>query len=86
MTDKPENPPPPMFAFPSRDASGYYYIAEGATLRDYFAAAALQGLVVLSKGSPDAFTIADGEIIKREDKICEEAYKIADAMLEARVK
>lgn len=56
---KPENPP----AFAS-DRQG------GMTLRDYFAAMAMQGL--LSRGSNDFYDIP------------EIAYKIADAMLEER--
>ena len=44
---------------------------QGMTLRDYFAAKAMQGLLSATKTS-------DGEMIARD------SYKMADAMLEAR--
>jgi hypothetical protein len=54
-------------AFPSE-----YYAEQGMTLHDYFAAAALQGLVT-TNGSD----ITSG-------KLAEWAYSLADAMIEAR--
>ena len=49
------------------------YIHDGMTLRDYFAANAMTG--VLSTSWPDKSDV--GEIVRR-------AYEIADTMLEAR--
>ena len=55
-------------AFPQQDdASG----SEGMTLRDYFAAKAMQGLLA-------GTTTSDGLVIVKD------AYAIADAMLKAR--
>jgi len=82
MTDKPENPP----AFPNlRRRVGenlHEHISEGGMLlRDYFAAAALQGMIA---------NMAEGE---RHDKlngftgfklISEASYAAADSMLAAR--
>jgi hypothetical protein len=48
---------------------------EGMELRDYFAAKAMQGY--MNKQLPNGFD---------EDVISEMSYKIADAMMEARVK
>ena len=56
-----------IVAFPNRASSGM-------TLRDYFAAMALQGL--LSRGGSDKINVSD--ILARR------TYQIADAMLEAR--
>ena len=64
--NKPENPQ----AFPCRGT------ADGMTLRDYFAAAALQGM--LAKGySLELY-------VHGADQISGDAYTYADAMLEAR--
>lgn len=54
-------------AFPNRASSGM-------TLRDYFAAMALQGL--LSRGGSDKINVSD--------ILAQRTYQIADAMLEAR--
>ena len=56
-------------AFPSE-----YYAEQGMTLRDYFAAAASQGLVTNTHNF-DNMT---------DKSIAENAYLIADAMIEAR--
>lgn len=58
-------------AFPAKDSDGYW--AEGMTLRDYFAAKAMQGICTNS-----ALGNWSAKIIARE------AYEIADAMLKAR--
>jgi hypothetical protein len=50
---------------------------EGMSLRDYFAAAALQGLV-----ASDVYRLERG--LEGKIKVGEIAYVIADAMLEAR--
>ena len=73
--NKTENPQ----AFPwANDADKQYnWINKGMTLRDYFAAKAMQGLVAAS--------IGDGGCVKCDDKfIAPLAYDIADEMLKAR--
>lgn len=61
-------------AFPLR----FHEMADnGMTLRDYFAAASLQGLIAHLVGIGDGGTV---------EKYAERAYKYADAMLEARIK
>jgi hypothetical protein len=55
-------------AFPGRTNDTYFY---GMSLRDYFAAKAMQGMM----GSKLPF-----------DMLCECSYQMADAMLEARQK
>jgi hypothetical protein len=55
-------------AFPTETAFGYEF---GMTLRDYFAAKAMQPLIV-------SFAVQD------INWTAEQAYKIADAMLKAR--
>ena len=62
------NPP----AFPHHP--GYANGSEGMTLLDYFAAAALTGL------------LSDHEIVAKQHEWAEAAYKIADAMLKERNK
>ena len=49
---------------------------DGMTLRDYFAAAALQGII--SDASVPASSKKDGELVSRS------AYHFADSMLKAR--
>lgn len=56
-----------QFAFPA------YSTNDGMTLRDYFAAKAMQGIIA----SPNLNTFEDAIA-------CEAAYQIADAMMEAR--
>ena len=67
-------------AFPSEvwDSEGCPQHTQGMSLRDYFAAKAMQAFVtgLLSDGEP---------VIKSDDKdIARRAYEIADAMLDAR--
>lgn len=62
-------------AFPVYDhhADGQQFLAEtGTTLRDYFAAKAMQGL------------LSDSDIKGKPQKFAEWAYEMADAMLKAR--
>lgn len=70
MSEKPYN----ELAFPVQDCSSWQY--HGMTLRDYFAAKAMQGMIT-SPQWPLAQDMA--EIAKR-------AYNLADAMLNERVK
>lgn len=56
-------------AFPTETDNGYWH---GMTLRDYFAAKALQGLVSF------------GSAQMRADEAADFAYRMADAMLAAR--
>ena len=60
-------------AFPHETYNGY---DSGMTLRDYFAAAAMQGII--SDASVPASSKKDGELVSRS------AYAFADAMLKAR--
>jgi hypothetical protein len=71
------NPP----AFPTKNYQGIQPIAtgysEGMTLRDYFAAHAMQGLLASPRGTPDGSDATDVYYAK-----C--AYLVADKMMEAR--
>jgi hypothetical protein len=66
------------FARPHSESEEYFFDAQaGMTLRDYFAAKAMQGLVAAS--------VNDGGCVKCDDKfIAPLAYQIADEMIEAR--
>jgi len=62
-------------AFPSppiQHSNGFYSTGNGMTLRDYFAAAALQG--ILARGQ---------SLSSKKDEVLE-AFKYSDAMLKAR--
>ncbi len=61
-------------AFPSTTDPAYF----GMTLRDYFAATAMQGVIA---GSGDS----DGCVNYSDDKVAKLAYDMADAMLKARL-
>ena len=61
-------------AFPSHGSMGEVTY-EGMSLRDYFAAKAMQGMVGREVSDPS-----------RIEKYAENAYKMADAMLKAREK
>ncbi|MCQ9618352.1 hypothetical protein L1889_18095 [Paenalcaligenes niemegkensis] len=64
-----------MPAFPTVDANrAEDYGTYGLTMRDYFAAKAMQGLIASN----------DAEAGDRLDGIPEYAYQIADAMIKAR--
>jgi len=69
MSQHPSNPP----AFPNPRWEGWGSPEEGMTLRDYFAAKALQGMLAENGGG--AVT---------NDEIAAWAYHLADAMLKAR--
>jgi hypothetical protein len=57
---------------PSQHSNGFYSTGEGMTLRDYFAAAALQGM------------LSDACIAGSDLQLAENAYSYANAMLKAR--
>lgn len=64
----------PIQGFSTRNGQGFQAVmADGMTLRDYFAAKAMQPLIV-------SFTIQD------INWTAEQAYKIADSMMKARDK
>jgi hypothetical protein len=58
-------------AFPTLDDDRYYH---GMSLRDYFAAKAMQSLII------------EGHTLSPEVPLSVRAYEIADAMIEARTK
>jgi len=69
MSEQPINDGGP--AFPTMDPNEHYRLM-GMTLRDYFAAAALQGM------------LSDSNIGGSDSQFAESAYAYADAMLKAR--
>jgi hypothetical protein len=82
MNNKPQNPS--AFARPfSMDAYGDHETPqdaqEGMTLRDYFAAAAIQPLLV---AATPGYTFEDGSTVAQN--LAKDAYLVADAMLKAR--
>lgn len=84
-TEQPENPP----AFPSPETENYDPVP-GMSLRDYFAAKAMQGIVgaaVFDQKAEDMMKRA-GIDVKRDTEafVALVAYDIADAMLAERAK
>ena len=72
-------------AFPVYDDHGQYVNGGGATLRDYFAAKALQGeLAAMVDPSGSQCGIALDTPDEALARIAEHFYRIADAMLKAR--
>jgi len=68
---------------PSVDGdSNYYY--HGMTLRDYFAAKAMQGMLTGTLGRFDDGTLSAYKSGKCNHVIADRAYVIADAMLKER--
>jgi hypothetical protein len=65
-------------AFPVYDDHGQYVNGGGATLRDYFAAKAMQGM--LANPNQDYAPLTT----KAEEAVVAGAYEMADAMLKAR--
>jgi hypothetical protein len=53
----------------------HQYLSDGMTLRDYFAAKAMQGLIAQSCGTAASSSVSFG---------AEYAYQMADAMMKAR--
>lgn len=68
-------------AFPSHGSMGEV-VQEGMSLRDYFAAAALQGL--LADGHPEYIPPGPARIGVEGIYIQDKAYRLADAMMAAR--
>lgn len=84
IDEKPQNPPAfarQAYAGSNEPNTPYpHHEQEGMTLRDYFAAAALTGMISTA-GAP----CLDG-LDEYEDMTAISAYKIADSMLKARFK
>ena len=62
-------------AFPNEGFNGWGEPEKGMTLRDYFAAKAMQGMM------------ADGQVLRLapDEQLASVAYEMADAMLKARL-
>lgn len=75
MTNKTDGP-----AFPTNTGLGNHQ-AEGMTLRDYFAASALQGMCANTNDDHNPYEMSYAEYV---EEIAESAYLLADAMLKAR--
>ena len=79
-------------AFPSSEWDGDYqrtFSTGGMTLRDYFAAKALVGLMSTERANEyvdedGVFSDEDGTLFVHTKFLAEEAYMIADAMIAAR--
>lgn len=67
-------------AFPSTFHNGWGEPEKGMTLRDYFAAKALQGLLAANPETTNKLIVAT----KGSGSVSELAYVVADAMLKAR--
>jgi hypothetical protein len=63
----------PAFPFREQDGEGGYERFPGMSLRDYFAAAAMQGTLAGPTGGPNTY-----------EGLADAAYSAADAMLAAR--
>ena len=63
-------------AFPSSNTPDTGYYAEGMTLRDYFAAKAMQGFL--------AYSIPRGVYAPPDNELASASYQLADEMLKAR--
>ncbi len=66
-------------AFPVPGESGVSWTADGMTLRDYFAAKAMQAFIAGIDSSGGVLPVNDARVAER-------AYEVADAMLKARSK
>ena len=82
----------PAFPFVAKDKTGII-INTGMTLRDYFAAKAMQGLMGTERAEQyigeDGLEMDDeegsvGTLFVHTDQMAQEAYMIADMMLKAR--
>jgi hypothetical protein len=80
------NNPPAFPVFPET-AGGHAAAFQGMTLRDYFAAKAMQGFLAAKAWHPDFNYPADFNFDagkRAADAVSEAAYKYADQMLKAR--
>lgn len=83
MNNKPENPH--AFAFAHSNFNDEWVTSQGMTLRDYFAAKAMQALI--AAGAEVHIHKADGVLtLPSKVGIPPLAYEYAEAMLEAREK
>lgn len=83
----PKNPyafPQPIIAVDGRVTGSDDYGVGGMELRDYFAGQALIGVMVMRAAIREEGFANVGDI--NQESIAEEAYELADAMLEAREK
>lgn len=78
MTNKPKNP----WAFPCVAAP--QYLQEGMTLRDYFAANAMQALITNNESSGAILKTANKQDLGIFDVTALMSYRYADAMLRER--
>lgn len=83
----------PAFPIPLQSGQSWQGMApcDGMTLRDYFAAKALQGLLAMERSGEyfteegvEAGPNEDGTLFAHTEFIADEAYSIADRMLAAR--
>jgi hypothetical protein len=70
----------PAFPAPIIDANGH----EGMTLRDYFAAKAMQAIYAAQVEWQSTGCPADAESLQVMEDVAGDAYALADAMLRAR--
>ena len=75
--EKPMNNPPAFPTYEYQEKYGQMMAVGGMTLRDYFAAKAMQGLIASPRGTPDGSGATDVYYAK-----C--AYLVADAMMNVR--
>lgn len=77
-------------AFPVNMSPGVKEMYQGMSLRDYFAAKAIQGILAGAYSSADVLnsfsTLVRGEGIRFSEEVSERAFIIADAMLKERSK
>jgi len=85
MKDKPENQP----AFPTlhnNDHAGQIIASNGMTLRDYFAAKAMQAMLSSNAWCSLIAKKSNGDNKKGDEYLATQCYEAADAMLAERSK
>lgn len=80
MSEAPKNGGP---AFPLHVPLEFQYAHDGMSLRDWFAAQALTGIITATSAGQHQPTFRDGDTHIRF-AMARDAYEMADAMLEAR--
>lgn len=83
MTKESPHENPPAFPACEQKPDGKLYIQKGMSLRDYFAAAALPGLITILTGVEATRAHASPESERRI--LAKSAYLVADEMLKARI-